>query len=218
MTTTFRPLTAKQRAELQGCVAWSMYVFGVVLFLILVFLVASAFHFVHSHLARLLPAISHSLWWIVPTVIVVLLGCRFLMRSVQSRAFRAQVKSDLARGEAAVHLIDAVEAIEVEEQEDEGQTFFLKTAGGDTMVFSGQYLDTYTRKGFPWKAFEIIESPAAKIFFGLKKLGEPLSPSFTREPFTREEAKIHRHYFSDYATIKDDFESLKTKQTTNQHS
>jgi hypothetical protein len=216
MTTSFRPLTAKQRAELKGYVAWGTTVFGIVLCVGLIFIIASAFHFLHSQLVKVFPGISHALWWIAPTAIVVLFIGRVLMRGMQNRAFRAQVRSDLARDELAVHRIDAVEAIEVEEQEDEGQTFFIKTTDGETMFFSGQYLDSYTRRGFPWKSFEILESPSSKIFLGLKKIGDPLSPSFVRQPFTSEEAKQFRCHSSEYATIKDDFESLKIKASAEQ--
>ncbi len=53
----------------------------------------------------------------------------------------------------AAHRIDAVEAIEVDEQEDEGPSFFIKTVDGQVILFTGQYLNRLKARGFPWKPF-----------------------------------------------------------------
>jgi hypothetical protein len=98
-------------------------------------------------------------------------------------------------------------AIEVEEGQEEGPSFFILTSDGRTMIFAGQYLDRYKGKGFPWKEFEILEAPESGIFFGLVPCGEPLRPSLRRSPFSDDELK--RFGADKYAILDVPFEALK---------
>jgi hypothetical protein len=82
-----------------------------------------------------------------------------------------------------------MDAIEVEEKEDEGPSYFLNTADGEVILFTGQYLDDYKQRKFPWRSFEIIEAPNSRVFFGLKQLGNPFEPSAHRLPFNFAEFK-----------------------------
>jgi hypothetical protein len=60
---------------------------------------------------------------------------------------------------------------------------------GNTMLFAGQYLARLKGKGFPWRAFDIVEAPESRIFFGINPAGDRLQPSIKRPPFSWEEAK-----------------------------
>ncbi len=205
MQTTYHPLTAKQKAELRGYVAWSTSVGRVVIFIIVALCLGGVLRSLVEHTK---PGV-HYLSWLVPTLVAMGLLFYISRRWTGGRHFREQVRADLRQGTMAAHRIDAVEAIEVEELEDEGPSFFVKTADGQVIVFTGQYLDRLKRRGFPWKSFEILEAPASKVFFGLKGLAGQLVPSFIREPFTLEE--FNQFKCRNYRTIEVDFESLKTK-------
>ena len=153
---------------------------------------------------------AHFAWWAVPSALVMLFLFVRAKRWTGGGEFRQQVKADLKEGSIAVQRVDVVEAIEVEEREDEGPGYFVKTTTCEVMVLMGQDLDKYKRRGFPWKSFEIIRAPVSKKLFGLKRLDGPLPPSFVREPFTWEEFK--QFHGKNYKVIEADFESLKTKE------
>jgi hypothetical protein len=149
----------------------------------------------------------------VPGVGVGLWLYRVAGRGTGGPQFRAAVRVDIARGVAAAHRVVAVDAIEVEEQEDEGPTYFLLTDDGKTMVFSGQYLESYKRKGFPWTTFEILEGPESKVFFGLVPDGARLAPSLRRGPLSWEEYKQFVSGSRNYAILDVAFDALKARMT-----
>lgn len=160
------------------------------------------------------PVFRSPLWWIVPSVVVGVLLYRVAGRGTGGPKFRAAVRADIARGVTAAHRVVVVDAIEVEEQEDEGPAYFVLTADGKTMVFAGQYLEGYKRKGFPWKAFEILEAPESKVFFGLVPDGARLAPSLRRGPLTWEEHKRFVAGSRNYAILDVAFEALKEGRIT----
>jgi outer membrane lipoprotein SlyB len=207
MTTTYRPISKRRLAELRGYVAWTTIVFRALLFAVAIGIVAAMLRSVHVGLGR--PVIASDVVWIVPSAALAVALYRVSGRWTGGRAFRAAVRKDLAGGVAAVHQVNAVDAIEVEEQEDEGPSFFVLQDDGTTLLFTGQYLDPYKRKGFPWKMFEILEAPASKVFFGLKPVGEKLVPSRKRPPFTWEEYVRYAKPVRDYGIVAVDFEELK---------
>jgi hypothetical protein len=98
------------------------------------------------------------------------------------RKDRNQMRADLACSSVEVLTITAVDAIKVEEAEDEGSTYFLKMENGLTLAMSGQYLYPYERRGFPWTVFEIREAAHSRHFFSLKQVGERLKPNIVRGP------------------------------------
>jgi hypothetical protein len=205
MQTTYRAMTGRERAELQGYVAWSTSIFRAALFVV----VGLCFAGVLRALVEKTKPGANFLWWVGPVVLLMAFLFSRAKRWTGGREFRHQVKADLKQGALAVHRVDVAEAIEVEEQEDEGPGYFVKTVTGEVMVFAGQYLDTYKRRKFPWKSFEIVEAPASKAFFALKRLDVPLAPSFIRQPFTWEEFK--QFNCKNYKVIDADFESLKIR-------
>ena len=207
METTFRPISKRRLAELRGYVAPGISAFRIAVFVAAV----AAFAWVCRAVTSL---IDHSvfrspLWWAIPTAVVSIALYRFSGRWTGGPLFRAAVRADLARGVAAVHRVEAVDAIEIEEQEDEGRTFFLLTGDGKTLLLSGQYLDPYVRKGFPWTAFEILEAPESKVFFGLVPQGDRLAASVRRGPLSWDEYRRLVSGHGKYAIVNVAFESLK---------
>ena len=201
MNTTFRPISRRRLAELRGYVAWSTWLFRAALFVALI-----------AGVAWLLRRVSDSLLvWLLPSLALAAVIYFVSGRWTGGRAFRAAVSRDLAGGVAAVHSVVALDAIEVEEGEDEGPAYFILAEDGATLLFAGQYLDSYKRKGFPWKSFEILEAPASKIFFGLVARGEKLAPSAQRPPFTWEEYKQFTRGIRNYGVVDVDFPALKAR-------
>jgi hypothetical protein len=192
-------------------VLWSVVVFRAALFAAAVAFVGWLLRVVHLGLGR--PIADSDAVWIVPAAVFAATLYKYSKRWTGGPSFRRAVRADVARGEAAVHRIVAVDAIEVAEQEDEGPSYFVLTDDGTTMLFAGQYLDAYKRKGFPWKTFEILEAPESKIFFGLVPVGEKLTPSATRPPFSWQEYKDFAHGKREWAVLQVDFASLKQAVT-----
>jgi hypothetical protein len=207
MITTFRPISKRRLAELRGYVAWSIVLFRGVLFVAVVAAFAWLLRTLHARLGH--PLTDSELVWLIPSL--ALAGALYAVagRWTGGRGFRAAVRKDLAGGVAAVHAIVALDAVEVEEGEDEGPAYFVLTEDGSTLLFAGQYLGPYRRKGFPWKRFEILEAPASKIFFGLVARGERLAPSAQRPPFTWEEFKQFAQKTREYGVVDVDFDALK---------
>jgi hypothetical protein len=207
METTVRPVSKRRLAELEGYVAPGIAAFRIAAFVAAVAAVAWACRAVTSLLDT--AAFRSPLWWVVPAAAVAVALYRISGRWTGGPRFRAAVRADLARGMAAAHRVVAVDAIEIEEQEDEGPTFFLLTGDGKTLLLSGQYLDPYARKGFPWSAFEILEAPESKVFFGLVPHGERLVPSVRRGPLSSDEYKRLVSPHRNYAILDVAFEPLK---------
>ncbi len=128
-------------------------------------------------------------WWLLPTLATMGALFHYAKRWTGGAELRRRVRRDLAEGEAAVTRVEAVSAIGFAEQEDEGPAWVVECAGGEMLLFAGQYLDRLERRGFPWREFAIVEAPYSGRFFGLEKLGEPLESVARREPLTYEQAR-----------------------------
>jgi hypothetical protein len=209
MEVTFRPLLKRERDDLQGYVAWSTALFRAVLFVVAVALVGWLLRAAHALSAKLTAAFAHPAWWVVPLTLFSVALYKLSGRPTGGRAFRSKVRADLKRGEAARQRIVAVDAIEIEEQEDEGPGFFILTDDGSTMLFAGQYLDRLKTRGFPWRAFDIVEAPESNVFFRIVAAGTRLEPSGRRPPLTWEEAKTFGALNKKYRVLNVPFESLR---------
>jgi len=122
---------------------------------------------------------------------------------------RAASAADLAGGRAATQTYDVVDAIRVEEFEDEGSSYFLALADGSVLFLSGQYLYEAEEGGaFPSTRFEVTRAPASGLLLDLRCTGEPLAPSSTRPAFTTADHHAER-VPADGDRLAVDFESLR---------
>ena len=209
MQETFKPFKKTQRDELKGYVALHTALFRAATFVAAVGLVGLLLRATHSAVSRRYPAVSHDAWWIAPLILFAVALYIRAGRWTGGRAIRRAIRRDLEKGEASIRRVVAIDAIEIEEQEDEGPGFFILTDERTTMLFAGQYLARLKGKGFPWTAFDIIEAPHSKIFFGITPAGDRLRPSARRAPLTWQEAKTLGVFRGNYRVVDVDFESLK---------
>jgi hypothetical protein len=199
----------KERQELQGFVSPGIAVARALAFAAAVGIVGWVLRGLHGLIRNLHPVLAYDVWWVLP---VVAIAVSLYVRSARwtgGRVFRARVRADLERGEIAVRRVVAIDAVEIEEQEDEGPGYFILTADGTTLLFAGQYLDRLKSKGFPWTAFDVSEAPQSNVFFGISAAGDRLKPSARRPPLTFEEGKAYGTFNVKYRTVDVNFVSLK---------
>ena len=207
METTYRPLSKRQRKEIEGYVAFGPNAFRAVLFLLAVAFVGLLLCWIHSRLVR--STVGTDAVWIVPTVAFAIWLYRYGARWTGGRRRRAEIRRDLARGEVAVHRVAAVDAVELEPMKDEGPSYFVRADDGTTVLFAGQYLDQYRTKGFPWTVIEIVETPESKIFLRLEVSGEKLPPSARHPPSAAAELRALAGSTRNYGVVDVEFDPLK---------
>ncbi len=208
---TYRPLSRRQAAKLRGYVAASTAVGRAALFLVAVGLAAFGFRSLFKAAASLSPALSHPVWWIVPTCAISWLLYRRSSRWTGGPLFRAQVRRDLAGGRLAIRHVEAVDAVAFEEVEDCGPCYVLLARDGRRLLFDGEYLEAYRRRGFPWATFEIREAPESGVFFGLRRTGERLTPSARLPALSLAERRALGSFKKSYQIIDVDFAALKER-------
>jgi hypothetical protein len=207
----YRPLSRRQVAELRGYVAASTVVGRALLFVALVGTAALVLRAIVRAASSVLPVLSHAVWWIAPTCLLGWLLYRRSSRWTGGPEFRQQVRRDLARGQLAVRQVEAVDAVAFEEVEGCGPCYILLTRDGRTLLFDGQYLEAYRRRGFPWTCFEIREAPESGVFFGLRKAGERLKPSACVPSLSFAERKALGSFNKSCQTVEVDFATLKER-------
>jgi hypothetical protein len=203
-STSQRPLTKRQRSELQGYLSPWVTIGRAILFLA----VAAGLAALLRSVIEYLRPDAHFLWWVVPPAAFMVLVFVRAKRWTGGPELRERIRADLQGGVLRLQRIDVAEAIEVTEAEDEGPAYFIKTTEGRVLVFCGQHLDGLKHRGFPWKSFEITEAPASQLYFHLKRLDGTIKPSFLRQPFTSAEFKQYAR--GNYRALDVDFETLKT--------
>ena len=172
------PLTKRERAELVGYVSRSTVWSRAVLFALALTAVAGLAVKFQRSLSIDQPV------WIVPTALVGLTLYWRSRRWTGGRDLRARIRQDLESNTAAVHMLSVVDAIKVEEAEDEGPTFFLELDTGETVAIGGQFLDRVVTRGFPWRRFEIREGARSGLFLGLEGRGARVVPSLVKPPLS----------------------------------
>jgi hypothetical protein len=172
------PLTKRERAELVGYVSRSAVASRALLFALALGAVGGMAFKVQRWLSIDQP------YWVVPPIVVGLALCWRSRRWTGGRDLRERIRRDLKSNTAAVHVLSVVDAIKVEEAEDEGPTFFLKLETGETVAMSGQFLDRFVSRGFPWRQFEIREAAESGLFLGLKSRGDRVVPSLVKPPLS----------------------------------
>ena len=212
MQTTYEPMTARQREELRGYTSWFVRSGRVALYLLAVGLIGAGLRSVHHTFAKPYPIVAWDLWWLLPSLAFAVWLARKGKDWTGGRQGVKAIQADLADGSMAVHHISVTDAIEVEEGEDEGPSFFVLTAEGKVFYFHGQEMAGWKRKGFPWCEFEIREAPRSKMLFRLKRQGAPFPPSFVRKPMSYTDMKRFTGDFKGrYQLLEVDFESLKVE-------
>ncbi len=100
-----------------------------------------------------------------------------------------------------------VDAIRVEEAEDEGSQYYLKLGDGRVAFLAGQYLYELEEDGaFPCRVVTVTRAPHSSVVLDAACTGEALAPSATRPPFSEEEYR--RGTPADGALLEADFASL----------
>jgi hypothetical protein len=156
-----------------------------VLFIFLTAFFALAFNLVEyggAFLEPHLPSLQHRSFRIFRIFLVLVLTLVFLLwlrRKWWASPMARKMRADFAAGDALVHTVYVAEAMIVLEHEDEGQTVFVKTTEDETLVFHGQDLELFTKRGFPWQQFEIVEAPQSRFFLKLRRL----APAFNARKF-----------------------------------
>ena len=178
-----RRLNKREREELAGIVAWSAQLGRAVLFLLSMFIAGVVFRALLSLVSIEKPV------WIVPTAILGYLLYRRAERWTGGPAFRRLVRQDLEQGDARISVIRPADVTEVEEQEDEGPSYIVKTDEDAWVLLSGQEMLPHRRRGFPWSQFGVVEAPSSGVFFGLTQMGDPIPVDRTIPPMSYELAR-----------------------------
>jgi hypothetical protein len=127
--------------------------------------------------------------WLLPTALLGWILYRRAGRWTGGPAFRQLVRQDMEHGEARVSVIRPVEVTEVEELEDEGPSYFIKTDEDDWILLTGQEMVSHKLRGFPWSQFSVDEAPHSGTFFGLTRMGDPVPITRTIPPVPYELAR-----------------------------
>jgi hypothetical protein len=97
-------------------------------------------------------------------------------------------QKDLVRGEAEVTTYEVVDAIQVEEREDEGSQYYLKLVDGTVVFLAGQYLyDVEAQHRFPSTRVVVTRAPVSRVALDIDCPGTAVPPSARRPPFSDRE-------------------------------
>ena len=203
MTSDRAPLTKRERAELEGYVAWSGVAVRGALFVLAVAGIAAVLRRIQSGLG------IEGVWWLLLTAVVAGLLFKVSARWTGGPRLRALIHQDLAAGTVVVHKVRVVDAIACEENEDEGPTFFLKLDTGETLALAGQYLSRHASRGFPWAEFEIRETEHSRRFLGISKRGKPFEPSLVRPQLSFAALKSFGLLQQPWTLLEVDFDKLR---------
>jgi hypothetical protein len=183
---TLRPLSTRERRLLKQLASGSEWT-GDLLTGGLVFAVVFVATQVIGRLFSLPRAQIGPLGAFVAIVLAVLLVAYMRRRHADARG-RAAYARDLAGGMAEEATFDIVDAIRVEEFEDEGSQYFLKLSDGRVLFLAGQYLYEHERaRTFPCKRIRTTRAPNSRLLIDLACEGPYLEASGVRPPFSRRE-------------------------------
>ena len=183
MDTLTEPLSKKQRAELEGIVAPSTQISRAVAFLAIVALFAFLLHWLQIKIGINIP-----LWFIFSAVFSYWLY-RISGKWTGGKELRENIRQDLANGNIVISIVEPLSVTEIQEIEDEGPSYIIYAKTGEVCILSGQEIEKYRYKGFPWSKFGVARAAQSNRFFGLRCLGESISVSDKREAFTLEVEK-----------------------------
>ena len=214
MAVTRKPLTDAERRSLEQQARsrpdWANHFFGGV----------AVFALVLGAQALVLKLVGRPGWAdnplfvIVPGIAAIAVVAHFIRDDLRMRApGRARAARMLAAGDIDEEKVTVVDAIEVEESEDEGPHYYLKLGDGRVLFLSGQYLlevfggpddDDWT----PRSSLTIRRSVATGEIVHAEAKGKRVPPSTTRPPFTDVEQDL-RLVPDDGAIVALPFDSLR---------
>jgi hypothetical protein len=137
-------------------------------------------------------------WYILILLLICVSGAYLYYRK-QSRdahegalgEMRAHYAADLQAQQLEEWRVHIIDALQVEEFDDEGSQFYLELEDGRVLFVMGQYLwdfeDDDENPLFPNRELLITRLPYAGDIFDMTCLGEHFPPSATRPRFTQEE-------------------------------
>jgi hypothetical protein len=135
--------------------------------------------------------------WSIHILLVVCLSGAFLFFRRRSRAaydrdlavLRARYADDLRALQLEEWRVRIVDALQVEEVDDEGAQFFLELEDGRILFVMGQYLWDADDESpqFPNRELLITRLPHSGDIFDMECVGEYFPPSAERAPFTGQE-------------------------------
>jgi hypothetical protein len=199
-----RPLTADERTALQSMLR-SPSAGGAPLAALLTFIVTSGIGLIllPSSWMTGLPSLGPA----GIAAVVAAFVYRRMRRSQRESPWLRNVSRDLAEGNARITTFQVVDAIRVEEAEDEGSQYYLKLEDGRVAFLAGQYLyELEEDGGFPTRVVTVTRAPHSAVVFDVASTGAPLTPSATRPPFS--EAEYRRGVPADGELLDADFASL----------
>ena len=182
---TLRPLSDRERQLLQRLASESSEWTGDLLNGGLVF----ALVFVATQvLGRWLPQTGIARLGAVGAIVLAALMVAYMRRRRPDARGRAAYARDLAEGLAEETTFDIVDAIRVEEFEDEGSQYFLRLSDGQVLFLAGQYLyEGEKAHTFPCRKIRTTRAPNSRLLLDLVCDGPYLEVSAVRPPFSRRE-------------------------------
>jgi hypothetical protein len=148
-------------------------------------------------------------------VAVALLVAAYVYRRMQRSPLegerQARIARDLAGGVARVVTYRVTDALQVEEAEDEGSSYYLKLDDGRVAFLTGQYLyEVEEDRTFPSTVVSVDRAPHTHLVFDLRCEGSPIGPTPKLPPFTTSDWDRGR-VPSDGALVDLDFEALRRR-------
>jgi hypothetical protein len=122
-------------------------------------------------------------------VLVGLVAAGFVYRRLSATDARAgrtvTLQRELTEGNAEVATYEVIDAINVEEQEEEGSMYFLQLRDGRILFIAGQHLyDLEEEKRFPNTRFQAVRTPRTRHLLDFVCLGDYLPPTGRGRAFT----------------------------------
>src|SRR5690554_576937 len=145
------PLTNNELKELREIISLKTYLLRLFIYALIVILITIPFRAIQNSFLE----IHFPIWIIIPVICIVYLQIKSKKWTGGSE-LRKQIKKEIKDGVAYETQFSIKDVNEVEEQEDEGPSFYIQTDNDIVYLFSGQYLNNYKTSGFPWEKFVII--------------------------------------------------------------
>jgi len=193
-----KPLSKKQRKELEPFVAISTIILRVSVYVVFIGVLGGMLRGCQIKTVDAPP-----IWLAVTALIAVAIYVKS-KKWTGGPELRRKIRQDLKAGVSRTTIIEPAFVTEIEEQEDEGPSYVIVTKDGESVLLTGQWLVWIKKRKFPWSKFEISEAPLSGHFFGVHNRGVPFPVSQTREPLSYEDARALGCFHSNYVVLDDD--------------